>query len=94
MKKMDTEEIGRCLDAASAKLPPAPKLAVPEADASAMLAEANAAYATLRRDPEGWAGEVAERETWDGTLADGLDEADRAAGPEADPGPQGRRYFL
>lgn len=38
-----------------------------------MLAEANAAYARLREDPEAWAELLAERAEWDCTLLDGLE---------------------
>ena len=38
------------------------------------LDEANAAYARLKSDPEAWKEELAERELWDGTLADGLEK--------------------
>lgn len=37
------------------------------------IAELNAGYAELRRDPDGWAEELAERELWDRTLTDGLE---------------------
>lgn len=37
-----------------------------------IIAEANAAYAALRADPETWAEAQAEREEWDATLSDGL----------------------
>lgn len=33
----------------------------------------NAAFQALRDDPEAWQAEVAERDLWDGTLADGLE---------------------
>lgn len=39
------------------------------------LEGASADYAALRANPEAWAEELAERELWDATLADGL-EAD------------------
>ncbi|MCU0292792.1 MAG: hypothetical protein MUF10_12520 [Thermoanaerobaculaceae bacterium] len=39
-----------------------------------LLAEANAAYARLRSKPAGWREEVEEREGWDVTLLDGLEE--------------------
>lgn len=38
------------------------------------LEEANAAFAALRADREGWAAEQAERAAWDATIADGLDD--------------------
>jgi hypothetical protein len=42
----------------------------------AFLEAGNAAYAALRSDPEAWREELAERQAWDVTLADGLpDEA-------------------
>jgi hypothetical protein len=37
----------------------------------AFLAAGNAAYASLRRDPEAWPQMLGERDVWDGTLADG-----------------------
>jgi hypothetical protein len=36
------------------------------------LAEVNSGYARLRQDEAAWAEEQAERELWEGTLADGL----------------------
>jgi hypothetical protein len=36
------------------------------------LDRVNDAYSALRRDPEAWAEEQAERALWDSTLADGL----------------------
>lgn len=39
-----------------------------------LLAEANAAYAALRNDPEAWAEEQRERALWDSTLTDGLED--------------------
>ena len=38
------------------------------------LEDLNAAFLALREDPGAWAAELAEREAWDATLADGLDE--------------------
>ena len=38
-----------------------------------LLNAANAAYAKLRADPESWREELAERQQWDATLADGLE---------------------
>jgi predicted DNA-binding protein len=38
------------------------------------LEEANAAFATLRADPEAWASEKEERTAWDATLSDGLQD--------------------
>lgn len=35
--------------------------------------ELNRAFAALRADPQAWAEELAEREAWDATIADGLD---------------------
>ena len=40
-----------------------------------LLDEANAAYTTLRNDPEAWRAELEERAPWDGTLADRADPA-------------------
>lgn len=34
----------------------------------------NAAYAALHADESAWQEEMAEREDWDGTLADGLED--------------------
>ena len=39
-----------------------------------IFAQANAAYAALRSDPEAWTEELAERQEWEGTLTDGLTE--------------------
>ena len=39
-----------------------------------LLAEANAAYAALRNDPEAWEEEQRERALWDSTLTDGLED--------------------
>ncbi|MGH2532686.1 MAG: hypothetical protein ACRDJW_10325 [Thermomicrobiales bacterium] len=36
--------------------------------------EANADFAAMRADSRAWAEELAERELWDRTLADGLDD--------------------
>jgi len=38
------------------------------------LREANNAYAALRNDPEAWQNEKEERETWDYTIQDGLED--------------------
>ena len=38
------------------------------------LDEVNAAYARLRTDPKGWKEEVAERQTWDRALRDGIEK--------------------
>jgi hypothetical protein len=50
----------------------------------------DAGYAALRADPAAWAAEQAERNEWDGTLADGLDRAERwddgGGPPRAKPG--------
>jgi hypothetical protein len=35
----------------------------------------NAAYAAMRDDPVAWQAEIAERQAWDVTLADGLEGA-------------------
>ena len=40
----------------------------------AFLDEVNAAYARLRADPRAWEEELAERQLWDRTLADGLED--------------------
>lgn len=39
-----------------------------------MLELTNAAYAALRDDPAAWRAELAEREAWDVSLADGLED--------------------
>lgn len=39
-----------------------------------LLNQANAAYAALRADPDGWVEVQAERAAWDATLVDGLEE--------------------
>jgi len=39
-----------------------------------LLQATNDAYATLKADPTLWAEEVAERQTWEFTLGDGLEE--------------------
>ena len=36
------------------------------------LDQVNAAYAALKKDPDAWKEELAERSLWDKTLADGL----------------------
>lgn len=38
-----------------------------------LLRKANAAYETLRNDPQAWQEEIQEREEWEVTLADGLE---------------------
>ena len=38
------------------------------------LSQANAAYAALKTDSKAWKEEIAERELWARTLADGMDE--------------------
>ncbi|MGH7572638.1 MAG: toxin-antitoxin system protein [Gemmatimonadota bacterium] len=38
------------------------------------LAELNAAFASLREDEAAWREELAEREAWESTLADGLEQ--------------------
>jgi predicted DNA-binding protein len=39
-----------------------------------MLEETNAFYAELRKDPQRWAEEMKERQLWETTLMDGLEE--------------------
>jgi hypothetical protein len=39
-----------------------------------LLDSMNAAYAALRKDPEAWKQEQAERALWDQTLSDGLED--------------------
>ena len=38
------------------------------------LEEANVVFQALRRNPEAWKEEQEEREAWEGTLADGLED--------------------
>ena len=38
------------------------------------LQEANAAYASLRKNHKAWKAELAERKGWDATMADGQEE--------------------
>jgi len=38
------------------------------------LEEVNEGYAALRNDPEAWKEELEERELWEATLPDGLEE--------------------
>ena len=38
------------------------------------LVEVNSGYARLRQDREGWSEEQAERDLWESTLADGLED--------------------
>ena len=42
-----------------------------------MLEETNTAFAAMRSDLKAWAQEAAEREDWDATLSDGLDDGDQ-----------------
>jgi hypothetical protein len=49
--------------------------AIEEYRRARLLDEANAAYAALRGDDDAWREELAERQEWDATLADGLDDA-------------------
>lgn len=44
-----------------------------------ILAETNVGYAALRANEAEWRDEQAERDEWDATLADGLEEEDSAA---------------
>jgi hypothetical protein len=39
-----------------------------------LLEETNAAFAALRADPQAWQEELDERQEWEATLSDGLDE--------------------
>ena len=41
-----------------------------------ILEQGNRGYAALRADPEAWAELQAERDAWDYTLSDGLEEED------------------
>lgn len=47
--------------------------AVEEYRRAQMFADADAAFAALKSDPEAWAEEQRERELWAGTLQDGLE---------------------
>ncbi|MCP4665738.1 MAG: toxin-antitoxin system protein [Deltaproteobacteria bacterium] len=38
-----------------------------------LLKEANAAYLSLRKDPDAWSEELEERRSWEATLADDLE---------------------
>lgn len=38
-----------------------------------LLVETNQAYAALRADPSAWDAELAERQVWEATIADGLE---------------------
>ncbi len=38
-----------------------------------LLEETNAAFSRLRADPQAWQEEIAERQTWEATLSDGLE---------------------
>jgi len=42
-------------------------------EAEQYIAELNAGYAELRKNPEAWAEELAEEALWDRTLMDGLE---------------------
>ena len=48
--------------------------AVDELYRKQFLDECNRAYARLKADPKSWKQELAERKTWDKTLADGLED--------------------
>ena len=48
--------------------------AVEELRREDLLRRTNQAYARLREDPKAWAEEMREREAWEVTLADGLDD--------------------
>lgn len=41
---------------------------------SLFLMQANEAFAVLKQNKALWRGELAERQTWDKTVADGIDE--------------------
>jgi len=48
--------------------------AVEEYRRKQFLEEANEAFAALKNDAKAWQEEIEEREAWDGTLADGLED--------------------
>ena len=49
------------------------------------VARVNAGYAKLREEPEAWATDRAERDTWDSTLEDGLPKAVPSRRPRRNP---------
>lgn len=70
-----THEALRALAAASGE--PMARLverAVERLQAEEFFTALDAAYATLRADPAAWAEEEAEREAWEATLGDGLED--------------------
>jgi hypothetical protein len=50
--------------------------AVEELRRKLLFEKANAAYAALRSDPSAWEEEIEDRNLWEGTLADGLEDED------------------
>ena len=50
------------------------KRALTQLQREKLLNDANIAYIKLQSDPQAWADELAEREMWDITLSDGLEE--------------------
>ena len=55
------------------------------------LEEVNAAYASLRQDPEVWAAVEEERAEWDSTLTDGLDASESTSAKGTEQGKNGRK---
>jgi hypothetical protein len=49
--------------------------AIEEYRRSRLLDQTNAAFAALQSNESAWQDELAERQDWDATLADGLDDA-------------------
>jgi hypothetical protein len=49
-------------------------LAIEEYRRQRFVQEANAAYATLRKNPKAWKAELIERREWDATMADGQED--------------------
>lgn len=73
--RRETHEKLRRLSAESGK--PIPEVldeAVELLERERLLDATNAAFAALRRDPEAWEAELAERRLWEATLADGQED--------------------
>ncbi|HVK10358.1 MAG TPA: hypothetical protein VM597_16445 [Gemmataceae bacterium] len=89
-----TEVVGRKLRELAAKtgrpVDEVLERAVEEYHRQQFWAAVDAGYAALRADPNTWDAEQAERNEWDGTLADGLDQAEQW-GDEGSPLPPGNQ---
>jgi hypothetical protein len=48
--------------------------AIKKLEREAIFKQANEAYTALRNDPDSWKEEQEERELWDATLTDGLED--------------------